>query len=213
MRKWDKLKIIEEHGVVAVLRKVDPEQISEVIKTLVGSGIKVLEITADSERSYDTIRNMKKLYGDRVLIGAGTVLDKETAKMAADAQADFIFSPNFDLEVIQTANRYGCISIPGVYTPTEIVTAYAAGADLVKVFPASTLGPAFFKDLQGPLAHIPMMPTGGVDLENMGDFLMNGALAVGVGSSLLDKKLIESEDYEGLAEKAKCFVNRFKEVR
>ncbi|PIC98571.1 MULTISPECIES: bifunctional 4-hydroxy-2-oxoglutarate aldolase/2-dehydro-3-deoxy-phosphogluconate aldolase [unclassified Sporosarcina] len=213
MRKWDKLKVIEENGVVVVLRKIHPERINKVIETLVNSGIKVLEITADSENSYDTIRDMKKRYGDQVLIGAGTVIDKETAKLAADAQADFIFSPNLDVEVIQTANRYGCISIPGVYTPTEIVTAYTAGADLVKVFPAATLGPSYFKDLQGPLAHIPMMPTGGIGLENMGEFLANGAIAIGVGSSLLNKKLIDTGNYEELSEKAKSFVNRFNEVK
>ncbi|WP_153723020.1 bifunctional 4-hydroxy-2-oxoglutarate aldolase/2-dehydro-3-deoxy-phosphogluconate aldolase [Sporosarcina cascadiensis] len=213
MKKWDKLKFIEENGVVAVLRKVNPDKVNDVIKTLVENGIRVLEVTADSENSYDIIKTAKKLYGEQILIGAGTVLDKETAKMAVDAQADFIFSPSLDVEVIQTANRYGCISIPGVYTPTEIITAYTAGADLVKIFPATTLGPGYFKDLQGPLGHIPMMPTGGIDANNMGDFLMNGAIAVGVGGSLLDQQLINSGNFEALGEKAKSFVDRFSEVK
>lgn len=213
MYKWDKLKFIEQNGVVAVVRKIDPSLVEEVMEALIQGGIKVLEITVDSKNSFQTIYNLKEKYGEDILVGAGTVLDKETAKTAIEANADFIFSPIMDIETIQITNRYGKISIPGVYTPTEIVQAYAAGADILKVFPATHLGPGYFKNLNGPLSHIPLMPTGGVNLENMGVFLKSGAVAVGIGSALFDTTLIKNKDYAQLSKVAKQYVEKFYEVR
>lgn len=213
MYKWDQLKFIEQNGVVAVVRKIDPALVMEVTEAIVQGGIKVLEVTVDSEDSFNTIRRLKEKYKTSVLVGAGTVLDKETAKQAIEAKADFIFSPILDIETIQLTNRYGRISIPGVYTPTEIVQAYAAGADILKVFPATKLGPGYFKDMSGPLPHIPLMPTGGVSLENMTEFLNNGAVAVGIGSALFDKKLIENKDFNQMTAIARQYVDKFNEVK
>lgn len=213
MYKWDKLKFIEQNGVVAVVRKIDPTVVMEVTEAIVEGGIKVLEITVDSEDSFNTIHRLKEKYKTSVLVGAGTVLDKETAKHAIEAKADFIFSPILDIDTIQLTNRYGRISIPGVYTPTEIVQAYAAGADILKVFPATKLGPGYFKDMRGPLPHIPLMPTGGVSLENMTEFLNNGAVAVGIGSALFDKKLIDNRDFKQMTEIARQYVEKFNEVK
>lgn len=213
MYKWDKLKFIEQNGVVAVVRKIDPTVVMEVAEAIVEGGIKVLEVTVDSEDSFNTIHRLKEKYKTSVLVGAGTVLDKETAKQAIEAKADFIFSPILDIDVIQLTNRYGRISIPGVYTPTEIVQAYAAGADILKVFPATKLGPGYFKDMRGPLPHIPLMPTGGVSLENMTEFLNNGAVAVGIGSALFDKKLIDNRDFKQMTEIARQYVEKFNEVK
>ena len=213
MYKWDKLKFIEQKGVVAVVRKIDPTVVMEVTEAIVQGGIKVLEVTVDSEDSFNTIRRLKEKYKTSVLVGAGTVLDKETAKQAIEAKADFIFSPILDIDTIQLTNRYGRISIPGVYTPTEIVQAYAAGADILKVFPATKLGPGYFKDMRGPLPHIPLMPTGGVSLENMTEFLDNGAVAVGIGSALFDKKLIDNRDFDQITEIARQYVEKFNEVK
>lgn len=213
MYKWDKLKFIEQNGVVAVVRKIDPTVVMEVTEAIVEGGIKVLEVTVDSEDSFNTIRRLKKKYNTSILVGAGTVLDKETAKQAIEANADFIFSPILDIDTIQLTNRYGRISIPGVYTPTEIVQAYSAGADILKVFPATKLGPGYFKDLRGPLPHIPLMPTGGVSLENMTEFLNNGAVAVGIGSALFDKNLIDNRDFDQITEIARQYVEKFNEVK
>lgn len=213
MYKWNKLRFIQENGVVAVVRKIDPTVVEQVADALVQGGVKVLEITVDSDNSFETIRKLKKKYGDTVLIGAGTVLDKETAKTAIDAQADFIFSPILDVETIQLTNRYGRISIPGVYTPTEIVQAYAAGADILKVFPATKLGPGYFKDVSGPMPHIPLMPTGGVNLDNMQSFIENGAVAVGIGSALFNQELIENKQFDEMANIAKQYVEKFKEAQ
>lgn len=213
MYKWDKLKFIEQNGVVAVVRKIDPTVVMEVTEAIVQGGIKVLEVTVDSEDSFNTIRRLKEKYKTSVLVGAGTVLDKETAKQAIVAKADFIFSPILDIDTIQLTNRYGRISIPGVYTPTEIVQAYAAGADILKVFPATKLGPGYFKDMRGPLPHIPLMPTGGVSLENMTEFLNNGAVAVGIGSALFDKKLIDNRDFKQMTEIARQYVEKFNGVK
>ncbi|MEK3764515.1 MULTISPECIES: bifunctional 4-hydroxy-2-oxoglutarate aldolase/2-dehydro-3-deoxy-phosphogluconate aldolase [unclassified Solibacillus] len=213
MYKWDKLKFIEQNGVVAVVRKIDPTVVMEVTEAIVEGGIKVLEVTVDSEDSFNTIHRLKEKYKTSVLVGAGTVLDKETAKQAIEAKADFIFSPILDIDTIQLTNRYGRISIPGVYTPTEIVQAYAAGADILKVFPATKLGPGYFKDMRGPLPHIPLMPTGGVSLENMTEFFNNGAVAVGIGSALFDKKLIDNRDFKQMTEIARQYVEKFNEVK
>ncbi len=213
MYKWQILNQFEQHGIVAVVRKIDPEKVDDVIVALVEGGVKILEITVDSENSYDTIARAKKKYSNDLLIGAGTVLDRETAKTAIDAKADFIFSPIFDEDIIQITNQYGKISIPGVYTPTEILKAYACGADLLKVFPATTLGPKFFKDVAGPMGHIPLMPTGGVDLNNIQDFVHAGAVAVGVGSSLLNKEYIANNQFDALSNLAHQYVTKFKEAK
>lgn len=213
MRKWDKLKFIEQNGVVAVIRKLDPAILENTVNALVEGGIKVIEITVDSENSYQSINQLKERYGNELLVGAGTVLDAHTAKTAIDANADFIFSPTFDEETVRITNQYGRISIPGVLTPTEIINAYATGADILKVFPGSTLGAGYFKNILEPLPHIPLMPTGGVNLSNLKTFLDNGAVAVGIGGSLLDKQLIANRDFDGLRLLANQYATLFKEVK
>ncbi|MBQ0140205.1 MAG: bifunctional 4-hydroxy-2-oxoglutarate aldolase/2-dehydro-3-deoxy-phosphogluconate aldolase [Kurthia sp.] len=213
MKKWRNLLKIEEKGIVAVVRKIDVEIVDDVVDALVEGGIQILEITVDSENSYDTMHRLKKRYQDQVLVGAGTVLDTETAKRAIDANADFIFSPIFNQELIQLTNKYGRISIPGVFTPTEIVQAYSYGADILKVFPATNLGPKYFKDLQGPMGHIPLMPTGGVNLDNMADFIKSGAVAVGIGGALFEKENLDNRNFTKISELAKSYHNKFLEAK
>ncbi len=213
MKKWDKLKFIEQNGIVAVIRKVDPTLLEQLVCALVEGGVKVIEITVDSEKSYYSISMLKENYGDELLIGAGTVLDAITAKTAIDANADFIFSPTYDKETVQITNRYGRISIPGVLTPTEILDAYSAGADILKVFPGSALGANYFKDVLGPLTHIPLMPTGGVNLNNMKQFLNSGAVAVGIGGALINSQFIENRNFEGIKSLAIQYSTAFKEVK
>ncbi|WP_077623257.1 bifunctional 4-hydroxy-2-oxoglutarate aldolase/2-dehydro-3-deoxy-phosphogluconate aldolase [Sediminibacillus massiliensis] len=205
MEKWTNLIKLKESGLVAVIRKPKENQAVPIAEALVEGGVGALEITVDTKGSYQLIERIKEKFGKEVLVGAGTVLDAETAKMAIDAGADFIFSPNFDEPTVRMANRYGKISIPGVMTPTEAVNAYTAGADLLKVFPGDSLNQNFIKNLQGPLSHIPVMPTGGITVDNAEFFIRSGAVALGVGGSLVDKKAIKAEDYGKLTEIARHF--------
>ncbi|MBM7551713.1 bifunctional 4-hydroxy-2-oxoglutarate aldolase/2-dehydro-3-deoxy-phosphogluconate aldolase [Thalassobacillus pellis] len=213
MRKSERIDKIYQSGVIAVIRRPAPEKIIPIAEALVSGGVHTLEITADSERVYDMIRDVKARFGDEALVGAGTVLDEVTAKQAIEAGSDFIFAPNFDRATVEMGNRYGAVTIPGVMTPTEIVQAYSAGADLVKVFPATAMGPSYIKDLKGPLGHIPMIPTGGVNLDNVETYVKNGAFAVGAGGSLLDKKLIQAEDFKGLENLAREFKEKVETAR
>ena len=146
----------------------------------------------------DVLKAAKERLGDRVLLGAGTVLDTETARAALLAGAEFIVSPTLNLDVIRLCKRYDKLVFPGAFTPTEILTAWEAGADIVKVFPADVLGTGFFKAMRGPLPQIRLMPTGGVDLNTAGDFLRAGACCLGVGSQMADPKAVAREDYEYL---------------
>ncbi len=185
-------------GLVAVVRAPDPTHLLNVIKALAEGGVSVAEVTLTVPNALDVIRAAKADLGDRVLLGAGTVLDTETARAAILAGAEFIVSPTVNLEVIQLCRRYGKLVFPGAFTPTEILTAWEAGADVVKVFPADVLGPVFFKAMRGPLPQVRLMPTGGVDLNTAGDFLRAGACCLGVGSQLVDPKAVAREDFEYL---------------
>lgn len=213
MKKWGNLIRLKESGLVAVIRRPKQSQIHSIAEALVDGGVEALEITMDTSGALEMIKSLKEKFGDKILVGAGTVLDAESAKGAIDAGSDFIFSPTFDVKTIQLTNRYGRISIPGVMTPTEILQAYSAGADLVKVFPGDSLGINYLKDLQGPLGHIPMMPTGGVTLDNVEQFIKHGAIAVGVGGSLLDAKAIAEKRYDVLTQIAKEFIGKIQNAR
>jgi 2-dehydro-3-deoxyphosphogluconate aldolase / (4S)-4-hydroxy-2-oxoglutarate aldolase len=213
MKKWENLIRLKESGLIAVIRRPKESQIHAIAEALVAGGVGALEITLDTPGALQMIKDVKGKFGDEVLVGAGTVLDAVSAKGAIDAGSDFVFCPSFDLETVQITNRYGRISIPGVMTPTEIVQAYSAGADLLKIFPGAALGVDYIKDLQGPLGHIPMMPTGGVSLDNVDQFIRNGAVAVGAGGSLVDSKAISEERYEVLTETARQFVEKIKNAR
>lgn len=213
MKKWENLIRLKESGLVAVIRRPKKSQIHYIAEALVEGGTGALEITLDTPGALEMIKELKEKFNDRVLVGAGTVLDAVSAKSAIDAGSDFIFCPSFDIETIQMTNRYGKISIPGVMTPTEIVQAYSAGADLLKIFPGAALGENYIKDLQGPLGHIPMMPTGGVSLDNVETFIKNGAVAVGAGGSLVDGKAVSEERYEVLTEISKEFIRKIQNAR
>ncbi|MCK8816725.1 bifunctional 2-keto-4-hydroxyglutarate aldolase/2-keto-3-deoxy-6-phosphogluconate aldolase [Natroniella sulfidigena] len=214
MKKQENLETILESGVIAVIRGTEVDKMVKIVEALQEGGIKALEVTLNTPGALDMIKELAvKLEDTDVVVGAGTVLDGETARAAILAGAEFVFAPNLNYDVIEVCNRYGKIVIPGVMTPTEIVNAYQAGADLVKVFPAKVVGPGFIKSVKGPLDHIPMMPTGGVNLDNAADFIEAGSVALGVGGSLLDQEAIDNEDYEVLTEKAKQFVQVVEETR
>jgi 2-dehydro-3-deoxyphosphogluconate aldolase/(4S)-4-hydroxy-2-oxoglutarate aldolase len=207
MKKRDVLTPILETGVVAIVRGVAPDSILGVVDALVDGGIRVCEITADSPAALESIERVAAAFGEEVTVGAGTVLDAETARACQLAGAEFLVTPTVNPDVIQTGNRYGTPVISGVMTPTEALTATETGADMCKLFPASTLGPSHVSAMSGPLGQVPLVPTGGVSSENAADFFESGAAAVGVGSALVDSNAIENGEYDRLTETASDLID------
>ncbi|WP_374717353.1 bifunctional 4-hydroxy-2-oxoglutarate aldolase/2-dehydro-3-deoxy-phosphogluconate aldolase [Neobacillus sp.] len=194
---------IQKRRVVAVIRGAIMETIIPVAQALKNGGITAIEITMETPKALSIIERVADVFGDEMFVGAGTVLDPETARAAILSGAKFVFSPTVRKETIEMTKRYGIISVPGAFTATEILTAYEYGADVVKVFPAGSVGPSYFKNLAGPLPHIPLMPTGGINTENAKDYIRAGAVAVGVGSSLVDPTKELTEPYlRSITEKA-----------
>lgn len=191
--------------VTAIVRGIPADRICAVAEALLAGGVRCIEVTFNTPGAAEMIRALKAGYGDKMLVGAGTVLDTETCKTAIDAGADFILSPSLNTAVITMCNRYGKVAVPGVMTPTEILTAMEAGADIVKVFPAGTLGTTYIKDVLGPLNHAAIMAVGGVDAENAAAFFKAGAKCIGVGSALVSKALIEAGDFAAITARAKAF--------
>lgn len=200
-------------GVVAVIRAKSSAELLDVIGAIKAGGIDLIEVTMTTPGALKIIEEVSSELGDEVLVGAGSVLDTETARAAMLAGAEFIVGPVLNRDVITMCRRYSKIVIPGAFTPTEILTAWEAGADVVKVFPATKLGPAFFKDVLGPLPQVRLTPTGGVNLETSGEFIKAGASFVGVGSALLDKKAIAEKRWDYLTELAQKYVQVVKDAR
>jgi 2-dehydro-3-deoxyphosphogluconate aldolase/(4S)-4-hydroxy-2-oxoglutarate aldolase len=201
------LALILEHRIVAILRGCDPLHVLPVAEALYAGGIRLLEITLNSPGAFEAIEAATAALGDRMVIGAGTVLEAAEATGAIAAGAKFILSPSLDAAVIRRTLDMGAVSIPGAFTPTEILEAWRKGAHLVKVFPAS-IGPAWFRDIRGPLPQIPLMATGGVSVNNIRDFDKAGAVAFGIGSALVAPVASLTEaDLHGLRVKAKAFVD------
>ena len=203
MTKEKVLAGITAAKVVAVIRMKDAARLAEVAAALLRGGVGVLEVTMTVPGAVEIIREMARKKAPGTLVGAGTVLDAGTATDVIAAGADFVVSPVTDRETVQACRDAGVLVAPGAFTPTEIVAAWRAGADIVKVFPATSLGPQFFRDLRGPLPHIRLMPTGGVTLENAAEFLAAGAAAVGIGTALVDAKAVEAGDWEALEARAR----------
>ncbi|MBG9448044.1 2-dehydro-3-deoxyphosphogluconate aldolase [Cytobacillus firmus] len=194
---------IKAQVIVAVIREATAENIVPIASALYDGGVKVLEVTAETPGVMAMIEKVRVELGDKVLVGAGTVLDPETARAAIMAGSQFIVSPSLNTETIKMTKRYGIASIPGALTPTEILTAYENGADMIKVFPANAFGPGYIKNIHGPFPHIPLMVTGGINESNMQEYIEGGALAIGVGGNLVNPKNLNSdEDYLTLTKKA-----------
>lgn len=206
MTRDEALKFILEAKVIAVIRMSDTDKLFKVTEAIRLGGVKAIEITMTVPDALDVIRTMAQKKAPDVLIGAGTVLNAETAVAAVRAGADFLVSPITNFDMIKACRKLDKFVAPGALTPTEIVAAWESGADVVKVFPATSVGPKYFKDLKGPLPQIRLMPTGGVSLENAKDFLDSGACCVAIGTALLDKKAIAQNDWNVLTQKARQLV-------
>jgi len=213
MSSRDDLQRVLDGGIVAIIRAPSSDQLVNVAKALHEGGIDVLEVTFTVPRALEILAEVKKTLGNKVLLGAGTVLDSETARAALLAGAEFLVSPVVNTEVIKLCRRYDKLSMPGAFTPTEILTAWDAGADVVKVFPADVGGPNYLKAVHGPLPQVRLMPTGGVDLTTLRDFVNAGACAVGLGSALVEKKAVEQGDMNRIRDLAGQYVSLLKTVR
>jgi 2-dehydro-3-deoxyphosphogluconate aldolase/(4S)-4-hydroxy-2-oxoglutarate aldolase len=213
MNKEQIMQTISDTGVVAVIRVKNASELMDISVALNKGGIKALEITMTSPGALDAIKEASEKLGDNAIIGVGSVLDPETARMAILAGAKFVVSPILNEDVIKLCRMYSVPCIPGAFTPTEILHAWQAGADVVKVFPATKLGPGFFKDVLGPLPQVRLTPTGGVNLETAPEFIKAGAAFIGVGGALVDKKLVAAKKWDELSALAAKFIKVVQEAR
>lgn len=204
---------IEACGVVAIIRLKEPDKIRGVIDALAEGGLRALEITMTVPRAIELIAEIAPRLPPGFLLGAGTVVDRDTARRTIDAGAQFLVSPVFRSEIIETGHAHDVPVMPGCFTPTEILAAWDAGADVVKVFPATALGPGYLKDVRAPLPQVKLMPTGGVTVENAGDWIRAGAVAVGVGSALVDAKAIGSGDLRPIVDNARRIIANVRAAR
>lgn len=207
MRKYEVLQRVEEVGVVAVVRAENSEKAKKIALACMEGGIDSIEITFTVPGAHKVIESLTEEFGDKLLVGAGTVLDSETARIAILAGAKYIVSPGFDLETAKLCNRYQVPYMAGCMTITEMIKAMEAGADVIKVFPGSAFGPSFIKAVRGPLPQAVLMPTGGVSIDNVDQWIKNGCIAVGVGGNLTQGTS------EEMTNAAKEFVAKVKEAR
>jgi len=207
------MREVAECGVVAVIRAQSKEQLIDITQALLAGGVVAIEVTMSTPKAIRGIEMLADEFGDRAVVGVGTVLDAPTARDAIAAGAQFVVSPVLDADVIATTRRYGKISIPGAFTPTEILRAWTLGADVVKVFPATALGPQYLKDVLAPMPQLKLTPTGGVDAKNAGDWIKAGAAFVGAGSSLVTKDAMAKGNWESITANAKTFVEAVRAAR
>ncbi len=206
-------KILEE-GVVPVIRVSSGTEAFEVVRAIHDGGISVVEVTMTVPGALEVIKEVSQRFGDDLLLGAGTILDPETARAALLHGAKFLVTPTLNPEVIKMSNRYSTVVISGALTPTEILSAWAAGSALVKAFPIAQVGgPTYIRAIRGPLPHILLVPTGGVNLENAGELIKAGAAAIAAGGELVDKKALAEKNYSVIAENAQKFVAEVKKAR
>jgi 2-dehydro-3-deoxyphosphogluconate aldolase / (4S)-4-hydroxy-2-oxoglutarate aldolase len=204
---------VEEAGIVAIIRMKEPDKVRAVVDAIAAGGVTSLEVTMTVPNAVGLIAELAPAMPPGFLLGAGTVVDAATAARVIDAGAQFVVSPVFRRQVIAACHERDVPTMPGCFTPTEILEAWDLGADIVKVFPATALGPAFLKDLRGPLPHVKLMPTGGVTVDNAGDWIKGGAAAVGIGTALLDARAIAAGDYAALTANARRLVANVRAAR
>ena len=197
---------LEETRIVAILRRTEAARALDTARAILAGGVRAIEVTCDSPGVMEMIRAISETFGGEMLVGAGTVLDVETAEAALAAGATYIVSPHTDPSLITAMAQRGVPCVPGAFTPSEALIAWRAGASLVKLFPAGGVGPSYLKDLRGPLRQIPFLPTGGITLDNAGAFIAAGAWGLGIGSALVDQPLIDAGRFDELTRRAAGFI-------
>jgi 2-dehydro-3-deoxyphosphogluconate aldolase/(4S)-4-hydroxy-2-oxoglutarate aldolase len=213
MSRKETLTRILSTGVIAVIRMNDTRGLLKVIEAIQAGGVQCIEITMTVPGAVEIISQISRSSPSGIIIGAGTVTDKSAAVEVIKAGARFVVGPALNLDILDVCRESDTVCMPGCFSPTEILAGWNAGADVIKVFPATSLGPKYFKDIAGPFPQIRLMPTGGVTIENVGEWVAAGAVAVGIGSNLLDKKAIEEEKYSVLTERAQRLTNKFQEAK
>ncbi len=213
MTKAEIIRRLEDPGIVAVIRADSSEQLMHVAEALADGGVTSMEVTMTTPNALQVIRDVTEAFGDRILMGVGSVLDSETARMALLAGAEFVVTPVMRPDVIQLCNRYSKPIACGAYTPTEALAAHEAGADFVKIFPADQLGPKYIKNLLAPLPMLRIIPTGGVSVETAASFLDAGCAALAAGSSLVSKEILKNSDWAGLKAQAAAFVEAVRKAK
>lgn len=213
MNKIEKMELIRETGVVAIIRAQSSDQLITAAKAIAAGGVRVIEVTMTTPGALKVIASAGESLGDDVLFGAGSVLDPETARVAILAGAGFIVGPTLNHGMIALCRRYSIPVVPGCFTTTEMISAWEAGADMVKLFPADIGGPRMIKAARAPLPQLEIIPVGGVNLDNASEFIRMGAAALGVGSSLINQKLLDDNDMEELSKRAAAFIACVKEGR
>lgn len=213
MGKEKTLELIKKTGIVPVIRAKSADEALKLTEAIYEGGINIFEITMTVPGAIEVIKELIQKYKDNddVIIGAGSVLDAPTAKMAIQAGAKFVVGPSFDEEMVKLCNRYQIPVIPGAVTPTEVVTAMEAGADVVKIFPATLFGPKIIKAIKGPIPYAPLLPTGGVNLDNVADWIKAGSYAVGAGSAIVGK--VEGDNYSKVTDASRQFIEKIKAAR
>ena len=200
-------------GVVAIIRTASAEPLLDIVRAVVAGGITSVEVTMTTPGAVAGIGRLAEALGDSVLLGVGTVLDSKACREAVNAGAQFVVSPGFDEAVHATVKEMEKVSIPGAMTPTEILRAWTAGADLVKVFPSGPLGPGFLREVMAPLPHVKLMPTGGIDAANVGEWFKAGAVCVGAGAALVTKESVAKRDWGAITERARTFARAVANAR
>jgi 2-dehydro-3-deoxyphosphogluconate aldolase/(4S)-4-hydroxy-2-oxoglutarate aldolase len=201
------ISLLTDPGIIAIVRAQRAAQVVPMFEALIAGGVKAIEITMTTPNALAGISEARAKVGERAAIGVGTVLDAETCRAAAAAGAEFVVTPICRTELVAVAHAAGCPIMLGAYTPTEAQAAHEAGADFIKIFPADTLGPGYMKALRAPLPHLRIVPTGGVDVPNVAEFLKAGCAALGVGSALVSAKILQAADWPELTRRAAAFVN------
>jgi 2-dehydro-3-deoxyphosphogluconate aldolase/(4S)-4-hydroxy-2-oxoglutarate aldolase len=213
MSQADTLTRVVDCGVVAVVRAPSGRMLGDVAEALFRGGVEAIEITFTVPRAYRVLEEVADRLGEKILLGAGTVLDPETARTAILAGAEFIVAPTVNLEVIRLCHRYDKVVMPGALTPTEVLTAWEAGADIVKIFPSDLTGPRYLKAIRGPLPQVRLMPTGGVNLQTAADFLRAGACALGIGGALVEPKAVAAGDMARIESLARQYIEIVQKTR
>jgi 2-dehydro-3-deoxyphosphogluconate aldolase/(4S)-4-hydroxy-2-oxoglutarate aldolase len=213
MRSADTYKLIKDTGIVVIMRGIGEEEALHTAEVLCKAGVKAIEVTFNTPGVDKVILSLLKRFKEEVIVGAGTVTSTASAVRAIECGAEFVLAPNIDPEVVSIVKRYGKLMVPGALTATEVLKCYDSGADIVKIFPVSYLGTKYIKDLRGPYDYIDMMPVGGVDINNAGEFIKAGSIAIGVGGSLIKKDLLTEKNYKAIGELAKKFLDEIGKAR